>query len=122
MFAIREAQVRAVGAAQRRHDFVDPEARAVLADAPAFVFGAPGRQRALHVARRLIGIVREVEDGHVPAENLVLGVALEPARAFVPAGDAAVSVECEQLLVDDAFEQHAQPVVAGIGGHPPHCA
>ena len=95
--------------AQRRDDHVRPEASAVLAKAPSFVF-EPAIARRMH---QLVGglsrfdVSRWIEDREVASDDLVRLVALELVRTDVPGQDVAVSVESEDGIVADAGDEQS---------------
>src|SRR5207302_1085190 len=69
----REAYERAVRVAQHRDDHVGPEARAVLAYAPAFILAAPLLGRDLQLALWFPGayVLLGIEHREVPADDLL---------------------------------------------------
>ena len=79
--------------AQRRDDDVRPEARAVLADAPALVLEASVLRRLAQLElREMLGdVFGRVEDREVLADDLVGAVALDALGAGVPAQDVCRS-------------------------------
>ena len=94
-------------------DDVGPEARTVLAYAPALLLVAPGLGRRRELARRLPGVrVRlGVEDREVAADDLFGLVALETRGARTPCADAATGVQHEDGVVADALHHEAEPLL-----------
>src|SRR6185503_12124894 len=95
-------------------DDVRPEVRAVLAHAPALLLVA---SVALGDAQLLGGVVAGdvrlgVEGREVLADDLLVGVALQPPRAGVPGQDVAVAVEQEDRVVDHRLDEQAELVGA----------
>ena len=109
-----EAEQRAIRPAQRGDDHIGPEARAVLAHAPSFVFesaellGAP-QLLARPVARLRFG---RVEAGEVAADDFIGAVALESLGAGVPGQDLPLRVEHEDRVVAHALDEQAKHVAA----------
>ena len=98
------------------HD-VRPEARAVLADAPSLLLVAPVPDRAPQLLGGMVprDVRLRVEDGEVPADDLVLRVALDRLRTGVPGHDAAVRIQHEDRVVERARDQQRElPIL----GHP----
>src|SRR4029078_4147917 len=89
------AAQRAFLVAQRGDHHARPEFRAVLAQAPALVFLAPLFARDGELVPGLAGLdVRGLVEGRkVPAEDFARLVALDAARARVPARDDAFRAE-----------------------------
>src|SRR5690242_264758 len=54
--------------------------------------------------------LRRIEDGEVPADDLVGGVLVDALGAGVPRGDAPVGVEHEDGVVGDAVDDAAKAV------------
>ena len=108
-----EALEPAVGSAQRGDGDAGPEAAAVLAQPPAFLFVAAGRHRDLELVLRPApgDRVGRIEDLERAADDLGGGVALQLLGAAVPGEDGAVGREHEDRVVDDAFHQQAKAVV-----------
>jgi hypothetical protein len=81
-----ETEVTAVLVAQRRDHDIRPEARAVLAHAPAFVLEAALGERDLQLVLGPAALERlaRVEDREMAPDDLFFGVALEVPRAKVP--------------------------------------
>jgi len=84
-----EADQLSVGIDDARDHDVCPEAGAVLADPPAFVFDAAVVLRTAEQAQRLAGglVLRRIEDGEIAADRFIGPVALRPLGTEVPAGD-----------------------------------
>ena len=94
-----------VSFADRVDDDAGPEERAVLADAPAFLFVAAlflgNAQRAGWLAVGAVGI--GVEAGEVLPDDLLWRIALDPLTADIPAGHDAGRVQHVERIVDDAL-------------------
>ena len=90
------------------HD-VGPEARTVFADAPALVFDTVGGGGDLQLPVRFsrLDILGRVEDREVLPDDLVLGVALQPLRARIPASNDALVVEDEDRVIGDALDEES---------------
>src|SRR5207244_11689628 len=99
-----EADEPPVGVAQRGEDGAGPEARAVLAHAPALVLPAALRRGGAEPVRGLAAprVLGGVEEGEVPPDDLRGGVALDAPGALVPGADVAPGVEEEDRVVGDA--------------------
>ena len=107
-----EAVELAAGPAHGRDDHVGPEARAVLAQAPAFVLEAAlGRGPAQFLLRPSgrDGLGR-IEDREMLADDLLARIALELLRAGVPGDHAALRVQHEDAVIDDALDQELEAV------------
>src|SRR5262249_38261871 len=109
-----EPEVLALRIADRRDGDVGPEARAVLAHAPALLlaatFEAGPPQHLLGVATGPLRLL--VEDGEMAADDLVGAVALEAGGAEVPAGEVSVPVEGEDGVVADRLHHQAKTLLA----------
>src|SRR5205085_796332 len=96
-----EAAQLAACIAQRRGDRAGPEARAVLAHAPAFIrqatFAPGDLELALRRARR--EVVRLIEHRKVLADGFARLVAHDARRAGVPRADLALGAEEEDGVV-----------------------
>src|SRR5262249_24646451 len=88
---------------------------AVLAHAPALVLETPGpgRDLELHLALAGAHVLLGVEAREVLADDLVGAPALDALGADVPGRDAAVGVEHEDGVVEDALDEEPQLVVVG---------
>src|SRR5207237_10514685 len=84
---LREAHQHPLRVVNRRDHHVGPEARAVLAHPPAFVFELPVSHRPLELPLRLAlaHVLRGIKPGEVQPENLFCAVALGPIVPRVPA-------------------------------------
>jgi hypothetical protein len=105
-----EADQCAIAVAQGGDDDVGPEAGAILADAPAFVFVASVANGALELALRqprLDGF-RWIELREMLADDLAGLVTLDGLGAGIPGGDAPVGVEDQQRVVAHALDEHAE--------------
>jgi hypothetical protein len=91
-----------------------PQARAVLAEAPAFFLVAAGGLGELELLLALarLDVVLAVEDREVLAQDLALAVQVDALGAGVPRGDLAAGIEGEHRIVADAVEEQAQPLLA----------
>src|SRR5262249_34328957 len=105
----------AVRIAQRGDHHAGPEARAVLADAPAFVLDAALLAGAAQLFARPAGgdLVGWVEALERLADDLRCRVALDALRAGIPARHAAVGVEQEDGVVADAVDEQAEAFLGG---------
>ena len=100
----------AVPVADRVDHHIGPEARAVLAHAPALDFEPPGlgrgAQRALgHAGRQ---ILRRIEAREMRADDLARLIPLDALGAGVPGRNAAVDIEQKNRIVDHALDQDAE--------------
>ena len=88
---------------------VGPEARAVLAQAPAFVVGTPGARGLTQDAFRpsRLNVLRAIEDRDVLADHLAGGIALDPLRTLVPGEDVPIGPDQEDRIVQDSVDQEA---------------
>src|SRR5439155_6286819 len=119
-----EAHQHPLRVANRRDHHVGPEARAVLAQPPAFVFELAISDRPLELPLRLsLGhVLRGIEAGEVPAENLLPTIAVGPFGPGVPADDPPLAIDQDDREVLYAVHHlntslYALPVV-GIGPAP----
>jgi hypothetical protein len=107
---LREADVVAVRVVYRGDHDVGPELRPVLADPPALLLVVTIAQRPgellLGVAPVLLRL--RVERTEVPADDLLLGVALDPLGSGVPALDQALRGEHEDRVVLDLLDQQSE--------------
>jgi hypothetical protein len=115
---LAEADVLATAVIDRRDDDVGPEARAVLAHAPALLLEPPHRDRHLELVCRVIARdgVGRVEGAEVAADDLVGAVALDPLRATVPRRDVTARIEHEDGVVAHLLDQQDEAVGALIVG------
>ncbi len=91
-----------------------PETAAVLAHAPAFGFPSPlgrGVPQTLAGHARLALLVG-VEPREMVTEDLLLGIALDPFRAGVPAAHAAFQVQHVEGVIGHPLHQQPQLVLA----------
>jgi hypothetical protein len=108
--------------AQRRDHDIGPEARAVLAHAPALVlepaFGRGHLELACGpVAPDVLGCV---EGAEMLADDLLRAIALEPLGADVPGPDVPLGIEGEHRVVLRLLDEQTIDVlgkVGGVGGH-----
>ena len=98
----------------RRDDHVGPEERAILSYAPPLVFESTlgGRLLELDLGPASLDLPERIEAREVVAQDLVLPVTLDAFRARVPADDASFGVEHEDRVVDDAFHQRPEMLLA----------
>jgi hypothetical protein len=102
-----EAEQRAIGRADRVEHDAGPEARAVVAHAPAFAFEAAFVARR---GQRPFGqaggtVLVRIETREVLAHDLVGLVTLEALGASIPAADVAFRVQHVDRVVADAGHQ-----------------
>ena len=102
------------GIAERRHHNVGPEARALLTEPPAFVFHPAF---GLRHAQKLLGpvgfcVFGEKEIREAPAQAFLVRVAVNPARARVPTGNAACGVERDDCVVSNVLKNQAEALLA----------
>src|SRR5690349_19158519 len=111
---ILEAAQLALRVEQRGDNHVGPEARAILAHAPALDLEAADARGFLDLAVGPAGGDRfgRVEDREVLADDVVGGISLDALRAGVPGRDAAVGIEQEDGVVLHALDQHAEALFA----------
>src|SRR5439155_9925985 len=111
---LREAAQTAVGTAHGSDDDVGPEARAVLANTPAFVLEATlfGGRLELELRPAARQGLERIEHGKVLAQDLLRAVTLDALRAGVPARDAALRIEQENAVVLHAVDQQPEPLLA----------
>jgi hypothetical protein len=123
---LRETEQLAGLVAQRGDGDARPEARAVLAHAPALVLEAALGGRGLELVLRPAAVDRlaGVEGGEVPADDFLGGVALDALRALVPAHHPPLGVEEEDrivlrliddVLVDARIDHRLGPVAVRPG-------
>ena len=95
------------------HD-VGPVARAVLAIPPALLLVAALAHGDLQLLLRMpLGLALDgVEDAEVLPDDLAAGVARDPLRAGVPAGDVALGIEHEDRVVADGLHEEPEPFLA----------
>ena len=116
-----EAEEVRRGVADRVDDDVGPEARAVLADAPALVLEAALFHRRLQGAFRQAGgaVFLGIEPGEVLAEDFRLLVALESPRARIPARDHAGRIEHVDRVVGNRIDEQPIAAIVALGcAHP----
>src|SRR4051794_11468398 len=113
-----EAQEHGGVVAYGGDDDVGPEARAVLADAPALLLVAAGGGRQAQLLGGMVAglVLVGVEQREVPADDLVGGVALDVLGARVPAHDVAAGIQQEDRVVADAEHEPAELLELDIGG------
>src|SRR2546422_7492331 len=101
------------GVPDRRDHHVGPEAGAVFAHPPPFVFELPFPGRPLELPLRLsLGhVLRLIEAGEVPAENLLRTVSLDPFGTRVPADDSSLAVEREDRVIPHTLHHQAEPLL-----------
>src|SRR5438093_4125050 len=97
----------------RRDHHIGPEAGAVLADAPPFVLELPVPDRPIQLPLRLSlsHVLRQIEAGEVPAENLLCTVSLDPFGTGVPADDPSLAVEREDRVIPYTLHHQAEPLL-----------
>eukprot|EP01022_Parablepharisma_sp_SALTPOND_P021769 TRINITY_DN435_c2_g11_i1.p1 TRINITY_DN435_c2_g11~~TRINITY_DN435_c2_g11_i1.p1 ORF type:complete len:948 (-),score=370.43 TRINITY_DN435_c2_g11_i1:3556-6399(-) len=107
-----KAQQLAVFLVEGVDHHVRPEARTVLAQAPAFVFEAAFAQGDLQVGGGQSGqaVLLLVEHGEMLAHDLLLQVTLGALGAGVPVGHGAIGIEHVEGIVGDAFHQQPETV------------
>ena len=109
--------------ADRVDDDAGPEARAVLAHAPAFglepSLARGGLERAARHAR--CPVLLGVEAREMLADDLVGAVALDALGAGIPVRDLALRVEHVDRVVGDALHQQAEPLLAFAAAPPRAC-
>src|SRR5581483_7013989 len=100
----------AIRITDRVDDDMRPEARAVLAQAPAFIFEFSLARRLRQVALRAASrtILRRKKHRIVLPKNFVGGIALDPLRAAVPADDRSVGVHQEDGIVGHRLDQELE--------------
>src|SRR5206468_5742284 len=100
--------------AHRADHHARPERRAVLAHAPALLREAAFARRDLELPLRLAvrDLLGRVEAREMLADDLGRGVALDALGTGVPARDAAVRIEHEDRVVDDALHHQAEASLA----------
>ena len=99
---------------QRGNDHVRPEPLAALAYTLALFFIAALGGGPLQGLFRpsALPVLRRVEQGEMPSEDLRSGPALEPLGPGVPTGDSALRIEHEDRVVLHPFDQQAKPLLA----------
>src|SRR6185295_1553135 len=99
---------------QRSDNYVCPDARPVLAQAPAFFLIDAGSGGDFQLSRRLsaIQILLRIKDREMLSDDLVGGVALDPLGAGVPGSDVSPGVEHEDGVVPDALDHEAEALLA----------
>src|SRR5690606_33000270 len=111
----------ALGVDERRYRGARPDARAVLAYAPAVIVVAPGfardAQRGFEPvgrcrARARLVVIRHRGEQRVrpPAHGFVRAIAGQPLRRRVPAQDHAARVEHDYGVVAHGFGQQPEPL------------
>src|SRR5690606_24383362 len=81
-------------------------------DAPPLVFRPAFPDRGLEFPLRPVPGLRRVEDREVLADDLVLGVALDPFRPLVPAYDVSVRVEEEDGVILHRPDEQPETLLA----------
>ena len=113
---LREPDVQAPVVVDRADDDAGPEPGAVPAHAPALLGERPVAQRCLEVALRVPRqlLLRGVEDPEVAPDDLVGAVALDPARACVPAHHPSSGVEHEHGVLLDRGDQEPELLLGAV--------
>src|ERR1700694_3181425 len=111
---LREAAQPAFRVVQSGHDDPRPEPGVVLADSPALVLRAALLPRDGELAPGLAGfdVLGAVEPREMLADDLARLVALDAARAGVPARDHAVRAQHVDGVVLDALHQQPEALLA----------
>src|SRR5690242_18114626 len=93
--------------AERGDHDICPEARSVLAEAPALVLDPTRLRRDVELPRRLarVDVGLGVKDREVLADDLRFAVALEPRRAGIPRAHDAALVEEKDRVVRHALDE-----------------
>src|SRR6185437_12721125 len=89
---------------------VRPKARAIFADAPAFLLDAAQFDCQCEL---LVGLARPplrlgVEPGKMAADDFVRGVSLDPLGSAVPTGNIALRVERKEGVILHGFYQQPE--------------
>jgi hypothetical protein len=102
-----EADKLAVLAVDAVDDYARPEARAVLADAPAFAFELAFRARGFeHLFRKPGGaVLLGIEFGEMLTDDLFGLKPLDPLGTSVPAGHEPFRVKHVDRIIDDRLDQ-----------------
>ena len=105
-----EAEQRAVGRQNRIDDDVGPEASPVLPDAPALGLETAllGRDAQCALGQPRAAVLRGIEAREVPADDLLLAIALQALGPGVPADDVAGRVQHVDRVVGDRVDE--QPI------------
>src|SRR5690606_37231220 len=103
---VREADELAARIAQRGDHDVGPEARAVLADAPAFVLETAFHARDAELVLRPRGLdrLRRIEARQMRADDLVGFVARDLTGTGIPRRDEPFGVQHEDRVVVDVLD------------------
>src|SRR6185312_10186333 len=98
----------------RREDHVGPEARAVLANPPAFLFEPAQAAGDLQLAVAAPGgdVLRQPEHRRMAADDLTRQVAVDAFGGRVPGGDPPLAIEHEDGVVLDRINEQAEPLFA----------
>ena len=95
---------------QRGEHDVRPEARAVLANAPAFLLEAAFGHRGCKFVLRMAAVdrVARVELREMRADDFIGGVSLDVLRALVPGRHTAIRIEHEYRVIAHALDERAE--------------
>src|SRR5207249_6006399 len=110
----REPEQAAVVPSHRGDHHARPEQGPVLPDAPALLLepARPGGHFQLPLRLSRANFFLAIEAGEVLADDLVRAVALEPARARVPAGDQPLRIEHENRAILHVLDHEPEPLLA----------
>ncbi len=105
----------AVGIVDRVEHGVDPEAAAILSKAPALGLITALRLGETKCPLRLPGfaVLWREEDGEVPADDLVRGIALEPLCAGIPRRNPARWIEHVDRIIGDGIDEQLETLLLG---------
>ena len=109
-----EADQLACPVADGAEHYAGPEARAVLAGAPALLLEMAGAGGDLQLASGLArgGLLRGIEAREVLPDDLLRRIAFHALGAGIPAGHSPLGVEQEEGVVLDALDHQAEALLA----------
>src|SRR5437588_9250559 len=96
-----------------------PQSRAFLPPPPSFIFELPVPRRALELPLRLsLGhILRGIEAGEMPPQNLLRTMAVSPFRPGVPVDDPALAIEHDDgVILHTVYHQPEPLFVLSVDG------
>src|SRR5215210_1687358 len=99
---------------ERRDEHARPESGAVPAHLPALFLVSPFIPRYLQLALGLpaLDVLLGIEDREVPPQYLLLAIALDAVRSFVPAGHPPFGVQHKDRVVFHALYQQPESLLA----------
>src|SRR5687768_8557514 len=113
---LRKADMLAVLIVDGVDQYIGPEKRSVLADAPGFALILAFAERGIESVLRLAArpVLFGVKAGEMLPDDLAGRVSLDELGTGIPVGDPPVHVEHVDRVVADTFDQHPKPLLAFV--------